>query len=295
MPMERTWASPREPGRARERVPRHPYAGGGVIRRNQWTPDDSLRIDLVGIVEFPAGLKGETHSHPFWEILLVYSGSGNWRHERLSTDIGEGDVILIAPGMRHQFNASAASDLELFYTGFTFEPNVDPNIDDGGPAAGLAAAPALRKELRSMARDIHGLDGNLRADMRRRLFDTLGRLTTSIQVLSDDNRAPSRESMLVEKAKRVIEENLSHTLAVQDVASVFYLCPHYFADLFKRSTGMTVKEYHETVRLQRATVLLHDPLRTVTQVAQELGYSSVHYFSRRFKHYFGMSPSTFRR
>jgi len=48
------------------------------------------------------------------------------------------------------------------------------------------------------------------------------------------------------------------------------------------------------LRLYRAVELLHDPGRTVAEIAYELNYKDAYYFSKQFKKFFGIAPSEYR-
>jgi len=60
---------------------------------------------------------------------------------------------------------------------------------------------------------------------------------------------------------------------------------------FRETFNKTVFEYLSDIRLGNAKASLSDPNRSVTDIACELGYSSVQHFSTAFKKKFGVSPS----
>jgi len=60
---------------------------------------------------------------------------------------------------------------------------------------------------------------------------------------------------------------------------------------FKETFGQTIYEYLSDVRLELAKNDLLEKHKTVTQIAFELGYSSLQHFSSAFKKKFGVSPS----
>jgi AraC-like DNA-binding protein len=67
-----------------------------------------------------------------------------------------------------------------------------------------------------------------------------------------------------------------------------------FRKLFKRSTGKSPNQYHINLRLDKAKELLSTTNLNVTEVAYQLGFDSVFYFSRLFKKKNGVSPKSFR-
>ena len=69
----------------------------------------------------------------------------------------------------------------------------------------------------------------------------------------------------------------------------------YAARLFKRSTGLGVREYAKKKRLSAAADLLKTTDLSVKAIAAEFGYRSPPDFTRRFKDQFHLSPTRFRR
>jgi len=69
----------------------------------------------------------------------------------------------------------------------------------------------------------------------------------------------------------------------------------YAAQLFKRYTGLGIREYAKKKRLSAASELLTTTDLSVKAIAAEFGYRSPPDFSRRFKEQFHLSPSEFRK
>jgi AraC-like DNA-binding protein len=67
------------------------------------------------------------------------------------------------------------------------------------------------------------------------------------------------------------------------------------ARLFKRCTGLGIREYAKRRRLSLAAERLRTTDIPVKTIAAEFGYQSLPHFSRRFKDQFGLSPIEFRK
>ncbi len=85
---------------------------------------------------------------------------------------------------------------------------------------------------------------------------------------------------------------LQHT--IKGLAERANLSPQYFSQKFKEIIGQTAKSYIVYSRIRRAEHLLHSTGSTVTEVADVLGYTNIHFFSRQFKKYTGKNPSEIR-
>lgn len=68
-----------------------------------------------------------------------------------------------------------------------------------------------------------------------------------------------------------------------------------FHELFKQATGLSPKAYWTKTIMKQASVTLLESNRSVTDVAEDLGYSSIHHFTKQFTAFYGVSPSEFRK
>jgi len=63
--------------------------------------------------------------------------------------------------------------------------------------------------------------------------------------------------------------------------------------LFHDETGGGIMEYFSALKIKAARRMIREGRLNMTQIALHLGFQSVHYFSRRFKQFTGMSPSEY--
>lgn len=68
----------------------------------------------------------------------------------------------------------------------------------------------------------------------------------------------------------------------------------YISRLFKRVYGISPHEYHLRQKLDRAQTLLRETDLTISEIAHQLHFSSIHYFSRLFKTRVGEPPKAYR-
>ncbi|WBM70766.1 AraC family transcriptional regulator [Buttiauxella sp. WJP83] len=67
-----------------------------------------------------------------------------------------------------------------------------------------------------------------------------------------------------------------------------------FRKKFKEQTGLTLNNYMIRCRLNRACTLLRTTTTRISEISNELGYSSQYEFSNQFKRYFNLSPKQYR-
>ena len=98
------------------------------------------------------------------------------------------------------------------------------------------------------------------------------------------------------RLKRVLDhigENVATDLRLTQLAAVAGMSPHYFAEMFRQSTGRTPHRYVLSQRIERAKQSLQDPRRSVIAAGLDAGFQNPSHFSRIFRKFVGTSPSKF--
>ncbi|MDO3410359.1 response regulator [Saccharibacillus sp. CPCC 101409] len=98
----------------------------------------------------------------------------------------------------------------------------------------------------------------------------------------------------VEVALQYIRARYGSELSLEKVASVVYLNPAYFSQLFKQKTGQGFKDYVTQIRLDRAMEMLGESELKVGDIAERVGYPDVRHFSQVFRKKIGCTPSEYR-
>ena len=94
----------------------------------------------------------------------------------------------------------------------------------------------------------------------------------------------------IRNAVRYMEEQFAGSLALPDVAAHVGLSPEYLSRLFKEETGVKFVVYLNNLKLKHALHLLETTNLKVYEVAEQVGYSNLSYFSTVFKKNFGQNP-----
>lgn len=98
----------------------------------------------------------------------------------------------------------------------------------------------------------------------------------------------------VELAKTWIMSNISKNITVKEVADYVHHSPEYFTKLFKKSTGMNIKDYILLKKIEVAKDLLENSNLSVSMIALEVGYSNFSHFTQLFKKLTDTTPTLYR-
>ena len=115
-----------------------------------------------------------------------------------------------------------------------------------------------------------------------------------LELLSESTRvkAVSADEVFLDRVRHIIETRLGDEyLSVEVLAEEAGFSRVQLYRKVMALTGITVNEFIRKLRLQRAAQLLDQRWGTVSQVAYEVGFSNLSYFSKCFKDQFGQSPS----
>lgn len=99
----------------------------------------------------------------------------------------------------------------------------------------------------------------------------------------------------IQQVQAYILENLHADLSIKTLAQIAYLSPTQFKKHFTAQLGAAPATLISRHRMEKARALLTHTDLPVQQVAEQVGYSDLSAFSRRFTRHFGLSPRQVKR
>ena len=101
------------------------------------------------------------------------------------------------------------------------------------------------------------------------------------------------DQMQVDKINQYLEDNISRSITVDDLAELLHYSKFYFLREFKKFTGLTPYQHLMNKRLERAKLLLSAEKASIAVIAQDLGFGDQAHFTRAFKNHFNMTPGQY--
>lgn len=105
--------------------------------------------------------------------------------------------------------------------------------------------------------------------------------------LQDDDAKMSRVADYLNK-------NYNRKINHVELEEEFELTYKYLSTLFKKKSGMTIKQYQLSLRLKKSAQLLYETNLSIAQISQVTGFYDAFYFSKIFKREFGIPPLKYR-
>lgn len=246
------------------------------------------------------------HWHPEMEILYMLQGDAEIRIGKHTFPFREGEIALVHPNEFHAIrpllpncrHAAFVFSLDLvtlpdthFFqdefirplrAGLIRFPQLIPQSDP--------LYPAMSTELDRICAcgNMEGID---KYTVFRSIISLFSILSTHPAV-SSEKTDPHNET--VKRCIAYMERNLQRRITLSEIASEVHLHPNYLCKLFRSYTGVTVFEYLNRIRIEKAAVVLRSEDITIGQAASECGFESLSFFTRKFKAVMGDTPKHYR-
>lgn len=227
----------------------------------------------------------EWHSHPYWEIIYITSGSGILLANDKTINFKENMIICIPPNTSHkEYSQTGFRDIYYIYKDFI-------NIWSGIPIFTDNTNMDFYKILMHMYLEFHKNQNNWSSivyHLRETLYQYMVSLTSS-----------SYKSPAVSLLENIILQNIPNAyFEIKKAMEGISKSPAYLRKLFKREIGNTPTEYLIEKRLDYAKVLISNTpvtLHSISSIALLSGFNDPYYFSRLFRKKTGKSPSEWRK
>jgi len=265
--------------------------------------------------DYIRGVKNKNlpHSHPeAWELCFCLEGEVIYLQEDRERRLRPGQVVLTAPGVVHD---SVISDPEAlsFFIAFTCsdtyiqllrqrmvrisraqERLLERLVEE------LYAAFELSDDRLRIWNFVPGQDCPLGAEqmiccyLEQLLIGILRELTMQNgRTVTGGDFVEAVESDLVNRVNRYIDKHLTEPITVELLCREFHYGRTKLSTTYKKAMGMGINAYIAAQRLERARQLLEEGSSTVSQIADQVGFSSPQYFSRKFFAAHGCSPTQY--
>ena len=94
----------------------------------------------------------------------------------------------------------------------------------------------------------------------------------------------------VEIVCRYIMDHYGEPLTREELASYIHMNPDYLTRIFRKETGMTIKNYILKKRMEAAQMLLRSTKYRINEIAEMVGYTNYSYFTQNYHKEFGITP-----
>jgi AraC-like DNA-binding protein len=275
-------------------------------RENRW----NLKVNTIGFESIPVHSTYPTTGHPqgynfnfergriLQEFQLVYITKGKGQFSTKNTqlsDVSEGSVLMLFPNEWHTYRPNEATGWESYWVGFdgAFAENLLGENQDfrANPVINLG----YDEELVNLYKKILDVSSSERPGYQQLLSGIVVHLLAYLIYREKDKNWKDKEVLnKIDKARLIIREKINSPLSPEELATSLNMSYTWFRRMFKQYTGLAPAQYIAQLKIQKAKEILSITNKTIKEIAMELGFESIDYFSTQFKKQTRMTPSEFR-
>lgn len=280
--------------------------------------EDSISIHHIISVhyfQYMSNFSFPGESHDFWELVCVDRGEIDAAAGQKLLSLKKGNILFHKPNEFHNVITNGKVSPSLVVIGFecrspamkafeeqlltvqetekellariiieagnTFEGRLDDPYQEEllfhPEALSFGSAQLIRHYLEELL--IH---------LYRRYF-TYSLPVRSSLFLAEDSSGNEAYNRVV----RYMEDHMGEHLTIDQICRDNLMGRSQLQKLFKEIRGCGVIEFFSMMKVDTARQMIRDNQLNFTQIADRLGYNSIHYFSRQFKQLTSMTPSEY--
>ncbi len=116
----------------------------------------------------------------------------------------------------------------------------------------------------------------------------------SLELIDRVNKNSGDMSPVIQQVLSYIKNNYHEEISLKTLSQKYNINPSYLGQIFHKEVGEPFSDFLNKVKNEKAKELLLTTNIKVNDIAKMVGYVDTSYFYRKFKDYFGVSPSTLR-
>ncbi len=292
--------------------------GAGNVNYKSVKLQDTITIQNIYSIhyfEYMCDFSFPGESHDFWEFLCVDKGEVNVLADKKPHVLKKGEIIFHKPNEFHNVNSNGLIAPNLVVISFScaspsmsfFEEKVlqisEPErlllaqiIQEAKHVFDGRLDDPYQEELIKAKQPAFAGEQLIRLYLEQLLIQLIRRYTIGIpsqNTLLVKSIKQKADGELFEQIQKYMETHIRETLTIEQICKNNSIGRSQLQKLFRSKSGYGAIEYFSRLKVDLAKQMIRENHYNFTQIADALGFSSIHYFSRQFKQITGMTPSEY--
>lgn len=267
------------------------------------------KLYSVHYFEYPVNFSYVGEKHDFWEIVYADKGDILVSRDNNSYTLKQGEIIFHKPNEWHTISAFSDSAPNVAIVSFECKSASMAFFEDKILAVGQEQKAIISKIISEYTGGfLTPLDNPYTKILTRKKVQRFGSEQLIKQYISEllisflrRNTAPiqksvinmNRDNIMFEMIENYMIDRIFESISIDDLIKFSGSNKTTLTTLFKNCSGLAPIEYFLYMKIDLAKQYLREDNHNISQIAELLGYSSIHYFSRQFKKIAGMTPSEY--
>lgn len=234
---------------------------------------------------------GEKHNR--WELTFIDNGELETTVDGETYQLKELDLIFYAPNQYHTQKTGHSKSCSYLTIMFDMEIPDAYLITNRVYSAHRDIHDALNKFIK-VSDNTSLYDGELMLCYLKELIINILRFDfLSTSPVASTPMQQRFENELLNEILIYINDSIYKQITIEEICLKFSISRSSLQTLFKRNLGIAPKQYISDLKLNKSKLLIKESVYTISEIASMLGFTSIHYFSRKFKQQFGITPTDY--
>ena len=238
-------------------------------------------------------------SHNFWEVVCVLSGEVEITEDEKVYHLGANNIIFHAPMEFHRIKSHNGTTPTGLIMSFASEGEIPSELKNGVFTLSDQECRQYRDIFDKIYRCVRGsadeqgiYDSQIAASLFSAfLIELSARETAGSHTLFESS---SPTALLYKRIVSSMRASVCQNLSLEDFSRSNNVSISYLKLLFKKYAGISPKVYYTKLRVAHAVSLIEKGM-PISDVAEQMSFSSPNYFSEFFKRNTGVSPSEYKK
>lgn len=277
---------------------------------------DDITIDEIVSMhyfEYMSNFFFPGESHDFWEFICVDKGEIDIQAGDKSLTLRKGDIAFHKPNEFHNVRTNGVSAPNLVVISFKtsspamkhFEEQVFQINEEERNLLANILTEAKRcitspfnnpstEQLELSENPFFGSQQMVRLYLESLLIHIIrSNLYSAPQSMPVKSIKKKSDTELYQRIHTYLEEHIQEHLTIDRICQDNLVSRSQIQKLFRERHSCGIIDYFSSLKIELAKQIIRQNHHNFTQIAEFLGYSSIHYFSRQFKKITGMTPSEY--
>ena len=288
----------------------------GTVLKNSITIN---KIYSIHYFEYMSDFSFEGESHNFWEFICVDKGEVGVTAGKTFTILKKGDVAFHQPNEFHNVQATGTIAPNLVVISFQCDDEAmrffkkrilridevernlladiiiearhcfDCRLDDPY----LQNMPQKEPEMFGAEQLICLYLEHFLIHLIRRYSNPIVLRKRPARIETPKSTKQKSDTEIFNRVVYYLENHISAPVTIEQICKDNLIGRSQLQKIFKERCNLGIIEYFSLMKVNAAKEMIRTNRMNFTQISEQLGYSSIHYFSRQFKKATGMTPSEY--
>lgn len=231
--------------------------------------------------------------HAYWELTYVDKGELSTTVDGKSYYLKQGDLIFYTPMQFHTQSTSEKISCSYLTINFKMDFSHSDLLCDKVFSLQRNSHYIISRLIEELSNDNIYSDDLSLCYLKELIIQTLRLDNSHFHSKPTTHMQQTYENNLLNDILSYIDEHICEKISVSTLCEHFCISTSMLHSLFRKNMNNTVKNYINELKLNKSKELIKNSTHTLSEISEMLGFSSIHYFSRKFKAYFNISPTEY--